>query len=187
MTDADSIRTRRSTQSRRPEPGIFTTDVAARWILARRGVDPSRITTASKLTNVSHHRWTIAPRHLRAPGTEPMDAAVRSGSAAAILLTAVWLGDRITIHSAIAHRGGLLPPQVIVLGVALPNTVLAAAAGRPLGQLLDHPELGALADAPITSVQTHRDQDGTTLQIRLQPGRIVHMCMIDPAPEKDDR
>lgn len=168
-----------------PEPGVYSTDVVARWILGRRGIDPSLITLSADPDHLSRHRWTLARGYLHACGARPMDAAVRPGMPAAILLDAVRFGDGIAIHPAIAHRGALLPPQVVVKDAQLPDTLIAAVAGHRLGRLLAHPELGALADAVVASVHCHRASG--SLQVHLEPGRIVHACMMPPGPEKDDR
>lgn len=178
MTGPKSVRIRRPTPPPHPQPGVFSTDVAVRWILARRGVDLAAIVLGPVPPRTSRHRWKLIPRHLPMPDGHPLDVAARSASPIALIMAPCPLDgsatNGVTVFGAMESDGALWVPQVVVQGVVLPASAIAAAPGRLLGGYLSHPALGTLADARVARIDTHGKGPSARIHIRLEPERIVH-------------
>lgn len=103
------------------------------------------------------------------------EAEIRAGR---ISISALSVRRGHGISDRLIYSEGLSPPRLIVLGLNLPDTAGTAFAGRPVGELVDHPLLEGADD--IRMVRTANGDD--SIEIELEDERRT----LAPTPDGAD-
>lgn len=165
-----------------PERGVFSTDVCARWILARAGLTPADVRIKPLPTHVIARGWETLPGIARTLGHRIWNGAATRGQPVAITFAVCAIGESGMVVAAVERDGALLPPCLLLDDVLLSETVAAAAAGQPLGRLVAHPDLGPLAETSILAVHVQRDGKEPGTRFALDPMREVHRFLDEARP-----
>lgn len=128
----------------------LTTDVVSRWLIDRAGITVQDVAERLSYIGEPEFEWSTMP-----PSARPWFMTMASGEGCATLTEGSHLvpGRGVWVNGAVRCGTVLMPPVVRIEDRVLPQTVLSAAVGGTLGDVIGRDPLPDLADARIVAAE----------------------------------
>jgi len=143
-------------------------DVVSRWFIERAGETIEQIAERLEYVGEPEFEWSTMP-----PSGRPFFMALVDGDEATLVeATARLTGTDVWVSGADRFAGSATPPSVSIGDMLVPETLMAVATGRTIGEVLGDDAIPGLSHARVASVVL--DEDGGRTILTIEPEWTTH-------------